>query len=78
MIAPDDTELINGSSELRRKWTDSILGQVDKNYLEQLMHYQRVLLQRNAWLKIQAYKPSANNTELEYYNAELAADGAYI
>jgi len=78
MIAPDDTELINGSSELRRKWVDSILGQVDKNYLEKLMHYQRVLLQRNAWLKIQAYHPAADNTELEYYNAELAADGAYI
>ena len=78
MIAPDDTELINDSSELRRKWVDSILGQVDKTYLETLMHYQRVLLQRNAWLKIQAYKPAPDNTELEYYNAELAADSAYI
>jgi DNA replication and repair protein RecF len=78
MIAPDDTELINGSSELRRKWIDSILGQADKIYLEKLMHYQRVLMQRNAWLKIQAYRPAANYTELEFYNAELAADGAYI
>ena len=78
MIAPDDTELINGSSELRRKWVDSILAQADKNYLEKLIHYQRVLLQRNAWLKIQAYHPSGDNTELEYYNAELSADGAYI
>jgi DNA replication and repair protein RecF len=78
MIAPDDTELINGGSELRRKWVDSILGQVDKVYLEQLIRYQRVLLQRNAWLKIQGYKPAANNTELEYYDAQLAADGTYI
>lgn len=78
MIAPDDTELINDSSELRRKWVDGILSQVDKNYLEKLMHYQRILLQRNAWLKIQAFKPADNNTELEYYDAELAADGTYI
>ena len=78
MIAPDDTELINDSSELRRKWVDSILGQVDKAYLEKLMHYQRVLLQRNAWLKIQAYKPAPDNTELDFYNAELAADSIYI
>jgi len=78
MIAPDDTELINGSSELRRKWIDGILGQVDKTYLEKLMHYQRVLLQRNAWLKMQAYKPAPNNTELDYYNAGLADDAAYI
>ena len=78
MIAPDDTELINGSSELRRKWVDSILGQVDRTYLEMLMHYQRILLQRNAWLKIQAYRPAADNTELDYYNAQLEEDSAYI
>ena len=78
MIAPDDTELINGSSELRRKWIDSILGQVDKSYLERLMRYQRVLMQRNAWLKNQLLKPSENRTELEYYNAELSTDGTYI
>ncbi len=78
MIAPDDTELINGSSELRRKWVDGILGQVDKVYLEKLMHYQRILQQRNAWLKIQSVKPADNRTELEYYDAELAADGTYI
>jgi DNA replication and repair protein RecF len=78
MIAPDDTELINGSSELRRKWIDGILSQVDKTYLEKLMRYQRILQQRNAWLKIQYQKPAENNTELEYYDAELAADGTYI
>ena len=77
MIAPDDIELINGTSELRRKWVDSILGQVDRAYLERLMTYQRVLVQRNAWLKIQAYKPT-DHTELEFYNAQLAASGTYI
>jgi DNA replication and repair protein RecF len=78
MIAPDDTELINGSSELRRKWIDSILGQVDRTYLEKLMHYQRVLLQRNAWLKMNSANTSANYAETEFYNAELAADATYI
>ncbi|MBC7552729.1 MAG: DNA replication and repair protein RecF [Taibaiella sp.] len=78
MIAPDDTELINGGSELRRKWVDSILGQVDRAYLEQQMHYQRILLQRNAWLKLQAVRPTNDFTELEYYNAQLAGDAAYI
>ena len=78
MIAPDDTELINGASELRRKWVDGILSQTDHTYLDTLMHYQKVLLQRNAWLKLQAYSPSANYTELEYYNGQLGADGTYI
>ena len=78
MIAPDDTELINGGSELRRRWVDSILGQVDREYLEQLLDYQRVLLQRNAWLKLQAYKDRIDATELEYYDARLAGAGTYI
>jgi len=78
MIAPDDTELVNGGSELRRRWIDSILGQVDKVYLEKLMHYQRVLLQRNAWLKMQAGQPVSDFAELDYYNTQMAADASYI
>ncbi len=78
MIAPDDTELINEHSELRRRWIDSILGQADRDYLERLMRYQRLLAQRNAWLKLQAFKPTDNWTELEYYDAGMASDGAYI
>ncbi len=78
MIAPDDTELINGSSEQRRKWVDSILGQAYKSYLEKLMRYQRVLLQRNAWLKMQATNPTKDNVELDYYNGILAEDATYI
>ena len=78
MIAPDDMELINEGSELRRKWIDSILSQTDREYFEKLMHYQRVLQQRNAWLKMQAINPSSDRTELEYYNAALDVDGTYI
>jgi DNA replication and repair protein RecF len=78
MIAPDDMELINEGSEQRRHWVDSILGQTDKEYLERLLRYQRILLQRNAWLKLNSLNPPSNNTELDYYNRELAADGTYI
>ncbi len=78
MIAPDDTELINGGSEPRRRWVDSILGQVDKEYLERLMQYQRILLQRNAWLKMQAFKANTDYSELDFYNARLSADAAYL
>jgi DNA replication and repair protein RecF len=78
MIAPDDTELINGGSELRRRWVDSILSQVDKGYLDRLLQYQHLLMQRNAWLKRQATNPDANRVELEYYNARLVDTGNYI
>lgn len=78
MIAPDDLELLNGSSEQRRKWVDSILCQTDTAYMECLMQYQRVLQQRNAWLKQEAAKPKNDYTTLDFYNEKLAADGTYI
>ena len=77
MIAPDDMELINGGSELRRKWMDGILSQTNKDYLERLFLYQKILLQRNAWLKMYAHQ-AANQVELDYYSAQLAAAGAFI
>jgi DNA replication and repair protein RecF len=78
MIAPDDMALINEGSEGRRRWVDSILGQTDREYLERLMVYQRVLLQRNAWLKMQVTNPSPTRMELEYYDGQLAETGGYI
>lgn len=78
MIAPDDLELINNGGEERRKWVDSILGQTDKVYLESLMQYQRVLQQRNAWLKQQFLNPSTDSIALDFYNEQLAAHGDYI
>lgn len=51
MISPSDTELINGSSENRRKFIDSIVSQYDKTYLDSLIAYNHVLKQRNALLK---------------------------
>lgn len=77
MIAPDDLELINDGSELRRKWVDSILGQTSRPYLESLMQYQRVLQQRNAWLKMQAVRPT-DGVALDFYNQQLAAHGTVI
>jgi DNA replication and repair protein RecF len=78
MIAPDDIELINEGSELRRKWLDGILGQTDPEYLERLMQYQHVLLQRNAWLKNQALSPTGDFTALDFYDTRLSVNGAYL
>lgn len=78
MIAPDDMSLINNGSEGRRKWIDSILGQTDKAYLEHLMQYQRILQQRNAWLKMHALNPPFSSPELEFYDRQMALSGNYI
>ena len=51
IIAPDDVELITGSSEQRRKYIDAFISQLDADYLQQLMLYNKILQQRNSLLK---------------------------
>jgi DNA replication and repair protein RecF len=52
LIAPDDVDLIRGGSEDRRKFFDGIISQLDRVYLENLMHYNHTLRQRNSLLKM--------------------------
>jgi DNA replication and repair protein RecF len=51
MISPADTDLIIEGSEVRRRFVDTIISQYDKNYLDHLIDYNKVLQQRNALLK---------------------------
>jgi DNA replication and repair protein RecF len=51
MIAPDDLDIIDGLSALRRKYMDITLIQSDHEYLVQLTTYKKLLDQRNAYLK---------------------------
>lgn len=51
MIVPQDTDLIRDASETRRKFFDSLLSQIDSNYLQSLMRYNHLLKQRNSLLK---------------------------
>lgn len=76
MIAPDDIELVNGASAVRRKFFDGLLSQADPEYLEQLIRYQKVLEQKNAFLKQSPYP--VNQELLDIYDQQLARSGAYL
>jgi len=78
MVAPDDIEMINEGSELRRKFIDGILSQCDKKYLEALLQYQKVLQQRNAWLKMYGSNGQTDASLIDYYNSLLLPAGNYI
>jgi DNA replication and repair protein RecF len=78
IVAPDDVEIIIGGSEMRRKWVDGILSQTDKTYLERLMNYKAVLQRRNALLKQAAAGRAGELTMLDYFDARLADDAAYL
>jgi DNA replication and repair protein RecF len=77
MIAPDDVDLITGSGEARRKMIDNILSQTDRNYLNQLITYTRVLQQRNSFLK-QAEDKGIDQTLLQILNDQLIKAGEII
>ena len=48
---PDDTALVTEGSEVRRRFIDNTLSQLDLAYLQALIEYNQVLRQRNALLK---------------------------
>ena len=50
-VAPDDIKLITGGSEERRNFIDTLLSQLDHDYLSHLIKYNKVLLERNKLLK---------------------------
>jgi DNA replication and repair protein RecF len=78
MIAPDDIEIITGGSEGRRKLVDTILCQLDAQYLQQLMIYNKVLLQRNSLLKQFSEKGTADEALLEIISNQLITPGNYV
>jgi len=51
MVSPNDVNLIMDGSEERRKFIDNVISQTDAHYLDQLIAYNRILLNRNALLK---------------------------
>ncbi|MEP7255481.1 MAG: DNA replication and repair protein RecF [Ferruginibacter sp.] len=78
MIAPDDIELITGGSEERRRFMDIVLSQVDAEYLQQLMQYNKVLQQRNSLLKRFAEQGKTDWPLLEVLDEQLIAPGNFI
>lgn len=78
MIAPDDAELITAGSELRRKFIDTLLSQINTQYLHQLIIYSKVLQQRNSYLKQCAQTQTRNTSLLEVLDEQLVQAGTFI
>ncbi len=51
MVSPEDISLISESGEERRRFVNSVLSQMDREYLASLQQYNRLLQQRNRMLK---------------------------
>lgn len=76
-VAPQDIELIWGGSELRRKFFDSLICQLDRQYLDMLIVYTNQLKQRNGLLKL-SQTGRLDRDLLATYDQRLTESGNYI
>lgn len=58
LVSPSDISLVSESGEGRRRFVNSVLSQMDREYLYSLQQYNRLLNQRNAMLKSPAADPA--------------------
>jgi DNA replication and repair protein RecF len=70
--------LISGGSEERRKFLDTLLSQLNKTYLHQLIDYNKLLLQRNSLLKRAAEAGQLDESLLQLLNEQLIEKGNAI
>lgn len=67
-FSPEDLELVKGSPNVRRKFIDMYLSQLDKEYLITFAQYNRLIKQKNA-----AFKQEKRDEQLlGIYNRQLA------
>lgn len=78
IISPADRDLITEGSETRRKFIDSVISQLDSQYLQQLIQYQKTVAQRNALLKYFALNHVFEKDTLVIYNEQLNELGQSI
>lgn len=75
MVSPDDIEFVQGTSEFRRKFLDTTISQYSPLYLQELIRYNQLLLQRNVWLKSEN---QPNEELMNIYDLQLASAGQKI
>lgn len=74
-VSPADSVLVTGGSEERRRFMDTVISQFNRQYLEQLISYNRALSQRNALLKQMAEGKVADDGTLEVLDLQLEQYG---
>lgn len=76
-FSPDDLEIVKGSPALRRRLIDSCICQTDSAYYESLVLYNKLLKQRNEFLKSYVDNDQ-NNIFLDIIDGKLVEIGVNI
>ncbi|NNC82580.1 MAG: DNA replication/repair protein RecF [Flavobacteriales bacterium] len=78
IISPYDVDLIREGSDERRKFIDLVISLDDKEYLRQVIDYNRALSQRNNLLKFFWENRTMDKTQLAIWNEQLSDLGNRI
>ena len=78
MISPADNNLITSGSEERRKFMNVVISQYNKNYLYNLINYNKALTQRNKLLKDFAHSNQYDDEMLSLWDHQLIDPGKNI
>ncbi|MDX8363273.1 MULTISPECIES: DNA replication/repair protein RecF [Bacillaceae] len=78
MFAPEDLHLVKGSPQVRRRFINMEIGQVSPLYLHDLNQYQKILQQRNHYLKKLQLNRSKSDPMLDVLTEQLVEAAAKI
>ena len=78
IISPADRDLIIEGSDTRRKFIDGVISQSDKGYLQTLIKYNKILVQRNSLLKYFVANNTFDASTLSVYDEQLHNYGSEI
>lgn len=79
LFAPEDLSIVKGSPSVRRKFLDMEMGQMSAVYLHHLVQYQKILKQRNHYLKqIVSNRGKGDFVYLDVLTEQLAVEGAAV
>ena len=75
IASPNDSTIISGGSDERRRLMDMVISQYDSEYMNALMTYNKALQQRNAMLKAEE---EPNDDIISIYEEMMAENGERI
>lgn len=78
MFAPEDLNLVKGSPQVRRRFIDMEIGQISPVYLYEMSRLNKILQQRNQYLKQLQTKKQHDMTMLEILTEQFIQSAAKI
>src|SRR5690606_4282788 len=78
MFSPEDLSLVKGSPQIRRRFIDMEIGQIQPIYLYHLAQYVKILKQRNHVLKQLQIRKTSDQTLLQVLTDQLIEHASII